>query len=124
MHERSLQSPMVARRPRSTFGTLTVAGFGGAALTTGLLALVIGSPNNTALLIVAAALLVCAGLALARVHWMSLVLAVLGGIFLYQIVRQPFVAYHLANPKTGGFLEFILDVLITALVFVAFGASV
>ena len=124
MHGRSIKSPLVARQPRSAFGKLAITSFGGAALMSGLLALVIGFPSNTALLIVTAALLVCAGLALTVFRWMPLVLAVLGGMFLYQIARQPFVAYHLTNPKTGGFLEFVLDMLITALVFVAFGASI
>ena len=124
MHRTSFESPLLARQPRSAFGKLAVTGFCGAALMSGLLAFVIGFPSNTALLIVTAALLVCAGLALTVFRWMPLVLTVLGGMFLYQIARQPFVTYHLTNPKTGGFLEFVLDVLITALVFVAFMASI
>src|SRR5262245_45248906 len=119
-----IESPLPTRQPRSAFGKLIVTSFSGAALMSGLLALVIGFPSNTALLIVTAALLVCAGLALTPFRWMSLVLTVLGGVFLFQIASQPFVAYHLTNPKTGGFLEFALDVLITALVFVAFAASI
>lgn len=124
MHRTSFPSPLFAPQARSAFGKLAVTGFFGAGLMAGLLAFIIGFPSNTALLIVTLALLVCAGLGLTPFRWVPLVLTVLGAIFLYQIARQPFVVYHLTNPKTGGFLEFVLDVLITALVFVALGASI
>ena len=124
MQGKAFQPALVARQPRSAFSTLAVVGFFGAVVITGLLAFVIGFPSNIALLIVTAALLLCAGLALTGFRWMPVVLTLLGGMFLYQIVRQPFVVYHLTNPKTGGFLEFVLDLVSAALVFLAFGASI
>jgi hypothetical protein len=76
------------------------------------------------LLIVATTQLFCAGLALTKFRWMQLLLTLVAGVFLYQIATQPFVIYHLTNPKTGGFREFVLDIIIIAFVVVAFGASI
>jgi plastocyanin len=111
------------REPRSAFNRLVIIGFLGAGMMSGILAIVVGFPSNVALLIVATAQLICAGLALTRLRWMPLLLTGVGGMFLYQIAKEPFVIYHLTNPKTGGFFEFALDIIIIAFVAVAFGAS-
>lgn len=115
---------LFARLPLSTFGKLAVAALLGAAAASGVLALAIGSPGNIALLIITASLLVCAGLAASGLRWMPVLIAIVSGVFLYQISQQPFVTYHLTNPKTGGFLPFVLDVLITACMLIVFGASI
>jgi plastocyanin len=115
---------LFARQPLSTFGKLAVAALFGATAASGILALVVGSPGNIALLIITASLLVCAGLAASGFRWMPVLITLVSGVFLYQISQQPFVTYHLTNPKAGGFLPFVLDVLITAWVAVAFGASI
>ena len=115
---------LFARLPLSTFGKLAVAALLGAAAASGVLAIDIGSPGNIALLIITASLLVCAGMAASGFRWMPVLIALVSGVFLYQISQQPFVTYHLTNPRTGGFLPFVLDVLITACMVVVFGASI
>lgn len=69
-HAAGPQAGLFARRPRSAFHTLSVVALLGAALTSGILALTFGFPANTALLIVTGSLLVGAGLAATRFHWM------------------------------------------------------
>jgi len=101
-----------------------VAALLGATAASGILAMVVGSPGNLALLIITASLLVCAGLAASGVRWMPVLITLVSGVFLYQISQQPFVTYHLTHPKAGGFFPFVLDVLITAGMVVTFGASI
>ena len=115
---------LFARQPLSAFGKLAVAALLGATAASGILAIAIGSPGNIPLLIITASLLVCAGLAASGFRWMPVLITLVSGVFLYQISQQPFVTYHLTNPKTGGFLPFVLDVLITACMVVTFGASI
>ncbi len=113
-----------SRQPLSAFGKLTIAALLGGAVSSGILALAIGYPDNLALLIVTACLLLAAGLVVTRLRWMPLLVVLLSSIFLYQISNQPFVIYHLTNPKGGGFFPFVLDILIIAFVLVTFGASI
>ncbi|HEX6555327.1 MAG TPA: hypothetical protein VF026_21370 [Ktedonobacteraceae bacterium] len=115
---------LFSRQPLSAFGKLTIAALLGAAVSSGILALSIGYPDNIALLIVTACLLVAAGLVLTGVRWIPLLVVLLSAVFLYQISNQPFVIYHLTNPKGGGFFPFVLDILIIAFVLVALGASI
>ncbi len=122
-----IRTSLLSRQPLSAFDKLNFVAFLGSTVASALLAIMIGSPSNGALLIVATALLVCTFLALTGLRWMPLLLTLISGIFLYQIANQPFVAYHLTNPRgtTGGeFLAFVLDVLIIAFIFMAFGASI
>src|SRR6266566_5992219 len=118
------RTPLFARQPLSTFGKLAVAALQGATAASGILAMVVGSPGNLALLIITASLLVCAGLAASGVRWMPVLITLVSGVFLYQISQQPFVTYHLTHPKAGGFFPFVLDVLIAAGMVVTFGASI
>jgi hypothetical protein len=112
------------RQPLSAFGTITIAALIGGAFSSGVLALAIGYPDNLALLIVTACQLVAAGLIVTRIYWMPLLVVLLSGIFFYQVSNEPFVSYHLANPKVGGFLPFVLDILIIAFALVTLGASI
>jgi hypothetical protein len=113
-----------SRQPLSAFGNITIAALIGGAISSGVLALAIGYPDNTALLIVTASQLVAAGLIATRIRWMPPLIVLLSGIFFYQVSNEPFVSYHLANPKAGGFFPFVLDILIIAFVLVALGASI
>src|SRR6266700_5312787 len=113
-----------SRQPLSAFVKLTIAALFGGAVSSGVLALTIGYPDNIALLIVTACQLLAAGLVVTGLRWMPVLVVLLSGIFLYQISNQPFVIYHLTDPKGGGFLPFVLDVLIIAFVLVTFGASI
>src|SRR6266702_7986197 len=113
-----------SRQPLSAFVKLTIAALFGGAVSSGVLALTIGYPDNIALLIVTACQLLAAGLVVTGLRWMPVLVVLLSGIFLYQISNQPFVIYHLTDPKGGGFLPFVLDVLIIACVLVTFGASI
>ena len=113
-----------SRQPLSAFGKLTIASLLGGAASSGVLALTIGYPDNLALLIVTACLLVAAGLVATGLRWMPVPVVVLSAILLYQIANEPYVNYHLTNPKGGGFLAFVLDVLIIAFVLVILGASI
>src|SRR6266699_5951483 len=113
-----------SRQPLSAFVKLTIAALFGGAVSSGVLALTIGYPDNIALLIVTACLLLAAGLVLTGLRWIPLLVVLLSGIFLYQISNQPFVVYHLTNPQGGGFFPFVLDILIIAFVLVALGASI
>ena len=124
MNVESTQTHLFARQPLSAFGKLAVAALLGAAASSGILAITIGYPDNTALLISTVSLMVCAGLAASGFRWIPLLITLVSGVFLYQIATQPFVTYHLTNPKTGGFLPFVLDVLIIAFVVVMLGASI
>jgi plastocyanin len=120
--EEAERTHMFARQPLSTFGKLAVVALVGAAFASGILAVAVGLP--LALLIITASLLVCAVLAASGFRWMPILMTLVSGVFLYQISQQPFVTYHLTNPKAGGFLPFVLDVLITACMVVVFGASI
>jgi len=113
-----------SRQPLSAFGKIIIAALIGGAASSGVLALAIGYPDNIALLIVTACQLLVAGLIVTRIHWIPPLLVLLSGIFFYQVSNEPFVSYHLANPKAGGFLPFVLDILIIACAFVTFGASI
>lgn len=113
-----------SRQPLSAFGTITMAALIGGALSSGVLALTIGYPDNLALLIVTACQVFAAGLVATRIHWMPSLAILLSGILLYEVANEPFVSYHLANPKAGGFLPFVLDILIIACAFVTLGASI
>ncbi len=113
-----------SRQPLSAFGKITIAALIGGAASSGVLALAIGYPDNIALLIVTACQLLVAGLIVTRIHWIPPLVVLLSGIFFYQVSNEPFVSYHLANPKAGGFLPFVLDILIIACAFVTFGASI
>ena len=124
MKVESTQTHLFARQPLSAFGKLTAVALLGGTVSSGILAITIGYPDNTALLIVTACLLLATGLVATGFRWIPPLVTLLSGIFLYQIATEPFVAYHLTNPKEGGFLPFVLDVLIIAFVFVTFGASI
>lgn len=113
-----------SRQPLSAFGTITIAALIGGAVSSGVLALAIGFPDNMALLIVTACQLVAAGLIATRIRWMPLLIVLLSGIFFYQVSNEPFVSYHLANPKAGGFFPFVLDILIIAFALVTLGTSI
>lgn len=123
-HAQEALASQLAHQPRSAFHTLSVAALIGAALTRGLLALIIGFPANIALLIVTAGLVVGAGLAASRFRWMPLLITLLGGLFLYELLKAPYVDYHLTNPKGGGFFFFVMDLLLIAFTLVALGASI
>lgn len=113
-----------SRQPLSVFGKLTANALLAATVASGILAILIGYPSNMALLIVTAALLIVAGLAMIGFRWIPPLVTLLNGVFLYQMVTQPFVIEHLSNPKTDGFTPFVLDLLIIACVFVALGATI
>jgi len=123
-HTEAPQARLFARHPRSAFGKLSVMALLGAAGTSGLLAIIIGFPANTALLIATASLLGGAALAAIRFRWMPLLITLLSGLFLYQLLRAPFVLYHLTNPKGNGFLFFVMDVLLIAFTLITLGASI
>ncbi len=118
------QARLFARHPRSALHTLSVAALLGAALTSGILALAFGFPANTALLIVTASLLIGAGLAATRFRWMPLLIALLSALFLYELLKAPYVTYHLTNPKGGEFFPFVMDLLLIAFTLVTLGASI
>jgi hypothetical protein len=87
-------------------------------------ALTIGYPDNIALLIVTACQLFVAVLVVTGLRWIPVLVVFLSGIFLYQIANEPYIVYHLTDPKRNGFLPFVLDVLIIASALVTFGASI
>lgn len=112
------------RQPISLFGKLAIGALLGAAATSSLLALTIGFPANMALLIVTGGLLAGAGLATIRLRWMPLLITLLSGIFLYQLLRAPFVLYHLTNPKGHAFFPFVMDLIMIACTMMTLGASI
>jgi plastocyanin len=122
-HTEAPQARLFARHPRSAFGKLSAIALLGAALTSGLLAITIGFPANTALLLVTGGLLGGAGLAIIRWRWMPLLITLLSSLFLYEELRAPFVLYHLTDPKGHGFFFFLMDVLIIAFTLITLGAS-
>ena len=125
--ETTMHTHLFSRQPLSAFDKLNFAAFLGSTAASAILAISIGPPSNGALIVVATALLVCTFLALTGLRWMPLLLTLIGATFLYETSREPFVAYHLTNPRGAGggeFLGFVLDVLIIAFLFLAFGASV
>jgi plastocyanin len=122
-HTEASQARLFAQQPRSAFGKLSAMALLGAALASGLLAITIGFPANTALLLVTGGLLGGAGLATIRWRWMPLLITLLSGLFLYEELRAPFVLYHLTDPKGHGFFFFLMDVLIIAFTLITLGAS-
>src|SRR6266700_3418962 len=123
-HTAGSQARLFAWHPHSAFGKLSIVALLGAAGTSGVLALTIGFPANTALLIVTISLLVGAGLATLRWRWMPLLLTLLSALFLSQFLRAPFVLYHLTDPKGHAFFPFVMDVLLIAFTTLALGASI
>ncbi len=123
-HTAGSQARLFAWHPHSAFGKLSIVALLGAAGTSGVLALTIGFPANTALLIVTISLLVGAGLATLRWRWMPLLLTLLSALFLSQFLRAPFVLYHLTDPKGHQFFPFVMDVLLIAFTTLALGASI
>ena len=115
---------LFSRAPLAAFGRVTVAALLGGGVASGLLALIIGFPDNIALLIVTASLLVCAGLVATGWRWIPLLAALMSGVMLFQISRQPFVNFHLTHPQSGGFAAFVFDVLIIGFLVVLLGASI
>src|SRR3982751_1093876 len=75
-------------------------------------------------MIVTASLLVGAGLAATRFRWMPLLITLLSGMFLYQLLRAPFVLYHLTEPKGHEFFPFVMDVLLIACTLLTLAASI
>lgn len=124
MHAEAPQARLFARRPFFAFGKLSVASLLAASVISGILAITIGYPANTALLIVTGGLLAGAGLATIRFRWRLSLITLLSGLFLYQLLRAPFVLYHLTNPKGNGFFFFLMDVLIIAFTIITLGASI
>src|SRR5258706_9704832 len=96
------QMGLFSRPPLAALGRVTVAALLGGGVASGVLALIIGFPDNTALLIVTASLFVCAGLVTIGWRWIPLLAALMSGIMLFQISRQPFVNFHLTHPQSGG----------------------
>ena len=82
IHTEGPQARLFARKPRSAFGKLSVAALLGAVVTSGILAITIGFPANSALLIVTVSLLVGAGLAATGFRWMRLLITLLSGLLL------------------------------------------
>jgi hypothetical protein len=113
-----------SRQPLLAFAKLTIAALLGGAVSSGVLALTIGYPDNIALLIVTVCQLLAAGFVVTGLRWMPVLVALLSGIFFYQVFNEPFVSYHLANPKAGGFFPFVMDLLIIAFALVTLGASI
>ena len=121
------RTSLFSRQPLSAFDKLNFVALLGSTAACATLALLIGPPSNGALIISATALLVCAFLVLTGLRWIPLLLALLSGFFLFQMAKQPFVAYHLAYPKGlkgDEFPGFMLDVLIIAFVCTSLGASI
>ena len=112
-----------SRSPLATLGRVTVAALLGGGVASFLLALTIGFPDNTALLIVTVSLLVCAGLVAIGWRWIPLLAALMSAVMLFQISRQPFVNLHLTHPQSGGFVAFVFDVLIIGFLVVVLGAG-
>ncbi|MGH2479286.1 MAG: hypothetical protein ACRDHW_06495, partial [Ktedonobacteraceae bacterium] len=124
IHTREAQTHLFSRQPLPAFGRLAIMSLLGAAITSGILAIMIGYPANIALLIVTVSLLVIAGLATTRFRWMPLLIALLSGLFLYQLLRAPYVLYHLTDPKGNAFFPFVMDILIIACTLLTLGASI
>lgn len=118
------QRRLFARQPISLFGKFAIGALLGAAATSSLLAITIGFPANMALLIVTGGLLGGAGLATIRLRWMPLLITLLSGLFLYQLLRAPFVLYHLTNPKGHAFFPFVMDLIMIACTMMTLGASI
>jgi len=118
------QKGLFSRPPLAALGRVTVAALLGGGIASGVLALTIGFPDNTALLIVTASLLVCAGLVATGWRWIPLLAAIMSGIMLFQISRQPFVNLHLTHPQSGGFTAFVFDVLIIGFLVIVLGTGI
>jgi plastocyanin len=72
-------------------------------------------------------LLVGAGLVASGIRWMPLVGSLLSLVFFYEgILTEPFAIQHLTNSKAlpGGLVPFVLDVIITGFLLVAFWAGI
>ena len=119
----STQKGLFSRPPLAALGRVTVAALLGGGIASGVLALTIGFPDNTALLIVTASLFVFAGLVATGWRWIPLLAAIMSAVMLFQISRQPFVNLHLTHPQSGGFVAFVFDVLIIGFLVVVLGAS-
>ncbi len=89
------------------------------------LAIFNGSPSQDSV-ISAVCWLVCTLLIVSGVRWLQAVSIPVGAYLIYVTFTEPFVIESLANPKgpNGGFGHFQGDVVICALLLVAFAASV
>lgn len=120
MNAKAARTHPFARQPLSDFGKLAVISLIAAAVASGILAFAV----NYALVITGILMLAGAGLAATGFRWMPVLITALSGLYLVQMLRSPYVDYHLIDPKGGGFFPFVMDVLIAGCMFIAFGASI
>jgi plastocyanin len=119
----STKTQLFSRQPQSALGKVTA----GTLLVTGVLCGIIwgfseGHPSG--LLILTLALLFGAALVATGLCWTPLLGALIGADVLYTFASEPYVAYHLTQPKAGVFAFFVFILIILACSVVAIGTGV
>ena len=122
-------APKLARQRLSSIGKVAFWTYLTGTILAGALVLVLaifaGAPSKDSV-IGAVCWLVCALLIVSGVRWLQALSVPVGAYLVYLTFTEPFVVESLANPKgpNGGFGHFQGDVIICALLLVAFVASI
>ncbi len=110
MHITQKRFPLLARQPLSVCGQLTVAMLLASAVLSAALKLSVGR-DAAPLSFVAMGLLVCALVVVTGVRWTPLLAVLINMGCIIAFALQPFVAYHLSQPKLD-FYRFTVNVLL------------
>lgn len=119
----------LVRQPLSRLGKAAFWMFFAGTLLSGVLVTILtifnGSPSRDSV-IGAVCWLVCALLIVSGVRWLQALSIPVGVYLVYLVFTEPFVIQSLANPKgpNGGYAHFQGDIIICALLLIAFAASV
>src|SRR5579859_301247 len=123
MKAASTKTHLFSRQPQSALGKVTA----GTLLVIGVLCGTIwgfSGAHTSGLLILTLILLFGAALVATGIRWTPLLGALIGADVLYTFAGEPYVIYHLTQPKAGVFPFFVFILIILACAVVAIGAGI
>ncbi len=124
METMSSRTGLFARRPLAALSILSIGLLCCAGLISMVLIIFIGWPDNLPLLISTIVLFVVTGLMATGVRWIPLLGALFSGVFLVLMFLRPEVDFHMTHPQVGGFLAFVMDLLLFACFVTVFASSI
>lgn len=122
MNTESTTTHIFSRQPLSALGKVTAAALLGITVLCGIIWGFTGA-HATGLLILTIILLLGTGLVASGIRWTPLLGTLLGGAVMIIFAGEPYVIYHLTQPK-GLFVFFVIILLIFACAVVALGAGI
>jgi plastocyanin len=111
------------RQPPAALGWLVIVGLVLTAISS-IAIWTIAGINAIALLIVAAILLISAGIVATGIRWTPLLGCLLGAGMLIASAFDPYVTYHLTHPKEGAFPLFLMNLFLIVGAIIALGGGI